>query len=209
MPTKKLFEFRESGLVFQFDNHWVIEKYDTHRFYKTLSGAGLKGVDFLGFYEEKLILIEVKNYRIRYHDKPPVAIYNILENPDLLKEKVRRKAKDTIQALRVINKYYERKTFPRLFKPIYQLLKNTRFYTKTPLFWQDAFEAVQTGNYSLVLWLETQAEYPDFSAQKVQEFHTKLRAGAAQKESQSFTILSLQQKKHTFQTSLKVEIEKT
>jgi len=96
-------EFQESGLTFQFNEDWVVNKYDEHRYFRRLAGEGLKGVDFLGIYKkEELVLIEVKNYRIRYKEKPPTAIYNIIENPEILAEKIQKKAEDTLKAIRRI-----------------------------------------------------------------------------------------------------------
>ncbi|NNE29048.1 MAG: hypothetical protein HKN16_05405, partial [Saprospiraceae bacterium] len=62
--------FSESGLQFQFSNDWTVIKYDDHKFFRYLSGEGLKGVDFLGFTSEGgLFLMEVKNYRnVNLHD---------------------------------------------------------------------------------------------------------------------------------------------
>ena len=39
--------FIESDLQFYFPDHWAVREYDNHRFYKNLSGLGLKGLDFL------------------------------------------------------------------------------------------------------------------------------------------------------------------
>jgi len=54
--------FKESDLTFNFSQkEWEIIRYDTHRYYKILSGAGLKGVDFLGIYQKnKVVFFEVK-----------------------------------------------------------------------------------------------------------------------------------------------------
>jgi len=57
--------FLESGLQFDFTpTNWRVMKYDTHRYFKILSGAGLKGIDFIGIHkEEALIFFEVKHFR--------------------------------------------------------------------------------------------------------------------------------------------------
>ena len=70
--------YQESGLEFNFDNNWVLKKYDSHPFYKSLSGANLKAVDFIGIWKnEILVLIEVKNYKIRYSalKKSPIQFF--------------------------------------------------------------------------------------------------------------------------------------
>jgi len=61
-------QLKESALLFDFEEtDWIVKKYDDHRYYKSLSGAGLKGVDFIGiFQQEKVVFIEVKNFRAKH-----------------------------------------------------------------------------------------------------------------------------------------------
>jgi len=51
----------ESGLHIEIEGEFVI-KFDEHRYYKTFSGQGFKGVDYLLVTWEALYLIEIKNF---------------------------------------------------------------------------------------------------------------------------------------------------
>ena len=74
--------FEESDLVFHFNQDWVVRKYDEHRFYKTISGLGMKGVDFIGIFKaEQVVFIEIKNYRIRYEGKTLQPLYDVFDAP--------------------------------------------------------------------------------------------------------------------------------
>lgn len=168
-------EFNESGLVFQFNACWVINKYDEHRYFRLLSSAGLKGVDFLGIYKkEELVLIEVKNYRIRFKKKPPLSIYRILNNPELVASKIKSKSEDTLKAIRVIYKYYQRKYFFRLIFPLLKLLRNNSHTVNTWLFWSRAYQLMNEGKIKIVFWMETEAFYPEFSKAEVAAFRERL-----------------------------------
>ncbi|MCB9081902.1 MAG: hypothetical protein H6555_09355 [Lewinellaceae bacterium] len=98
--------FRESGFAVQFDPSWLVQKYDAHRFYRSLSGVGLKGIDFLALRRgEPLLLIELKNYR----ETPPT--------PTEVAEAVARKAVDTLRGIRAIQGYFQRKWLYRMLRP--------------------------------------------------------------------------------------------
>jgi len=197
-------EFRESGLLFQFDNSWVVKKYDEHRYFRLLSGQGLKGVDFLGIFESKeLMLIEVKNYRIRYKEKPPTAIYHILENPEILAEKIRCKAEDTLQAIRVINKFYRRNWFYKLLLPILKTLHTSYLTNTTQLFWIRAETLVEEGKVKFIFWLETEDEYEPFSKVEVAQFRATIQDILVKsKTGISFEILSVKKPKSNFNDSI-------
>ncbi len=168
--------FTESGLLFRFSHRAVVQKYDEHRYFRRLSGSGLKGVDFLVILDKsQLILTEVKNYRIRYKEKPPTEIYHILNHPEILAEKILGKAADTLQMIRVVNKFYRKSRMHNLILPLLQMLRNSRFTLHTRLFWVRAEDLVKQGNFKFVLWMETETAYPDFSAEKVRAFRQKLQ----------------------------------
>lgn len=118
--------FNESGLDFEFDDSWVVKKYDDHRFYKRLSGVGLKAVDFIGIWKEEiLVLIEVKNYKIRYQDLKQLPIQNILNDPDQLSIAIINKVEDSLSAIDAIHTAYCRKWWYRLFLPFINLFKKS------------------------------------------------------------------------------------
>jgi len=197
-------QFNESGLTFQFNEDWVINKYDEHRYFRRLSGAGLKGVDFLGIYKkEKLVLIEVKNYRIQYKAKPPTAIYHVIENPEVLAEKVQKKASDTLKAIRVVNKLYQRNWFYRLWMPILKLLRNSSLTVNTWLFWTRAQVLTTTGCFKVILWIENEEEYDIFTKEEVLDFRKKLLSLLNDNESNiHFEIMDTKKPKSSFNNSI-------
>lgn len=169
-------EFTESGILFQFDKNWVVQKYDEHRYFRRLCSVGLKGMDFLGIYgKEELILLEIKNYRIRYTEKPPTAIYHILQHPEILADKIIGKTRDTLQTVRVVNKYYRRNFFYRLFLPLLLRMRASRRTLHTRLFWTQAQVLAESENIRVILWLETETEYEIFSKEEVKDFRNKVQ----------------------------------
>ena len=62
MAQRKYIE-REVELMF--DNEWKVVKFDEHRYYRRLSGYGLKAVDFLAIHVEMgVAFIEMKNLTV-------------------------------------------------------------------------------------------------------------------------------------------------
>ena len=107
--------FQESDLKFEFsDTHWLVKKYNTHRFFKILSGAGLKGVDFIGIYQnEQVVFWEVKNYRTKHRDK--IQSYLVIDNTPVFIEKIVRKVVDTLTAISVVHQYLRRQWWYRFY----------------------------------------------------------------------------------------------
>ena len=204
-------DFKESGLVFQFNEDWVINKYDEHRYFRRLSGAGLKGVDFLGIYKkEELVLIEVKNYRIRYKEKPPTAIYHIIENPEILAKKIQQKARDTLQAIRVVNKLYKRNWFYKLWMPILKLLRNSSFTVNTWLFWTRAQSLIDNNSFKIILWMENEEEYDKYTKEDVLAFRKKVQLLLDKSEHQiKFEILDIKKPKSSFNNSISAFLDNT
>jgi hypothetical protein len=115
--------FSESELHFKFPVDWIVHKYDEHRFYRYLSGSGLKGVDFIAIHQGELILIEVKNYVTRSKKENYDPMEPLLINPALYVKRYLRKFEDTLQLLDIIDRYYNRKWWYRnLFQPFKGLL---------------------------------------------------------------------------------------
>ncbi len=55
--------FSESDICFRFGPEWVVYRYDTHRYYRSWNGVGLKGMDFIGILDEgTLVVMEVKTF---------------------------------------------------------------------------------------------------------------------------------------------------
>lgn len=146
--------FTESNLRFTFQKQWKIEKYDTHKYYQGLSGAGFKGVDFLGILEDRqLVLFEVKNYTIRnHHMKAPVQ-QELLDRPELLAQTVSKKVTDTLHTISLVQKYYQRKWWYRNF---FSVFRKWYIPSRDWIFWTRAYELSQkTENIWAVLWLES------------------------------------------------------
>ena len=154
--------YSESNLVFQFPEHWAVRKYDGHRFYRRISGLGLKGVDFLLIDPTDgghLYLLEVKNFRTRTHEGG-VFVAKLKPATELV-ETVTTKYEHTLHALRIVHLYYRRKWWYRWLLP---LLKASTYLQFDAVFWTHAHRlSVQEQQHTLVLWLETEEEQEDYA----------------------------------------------
>lgn len=101
----------ESGLLFQFNDSWDIIKYDTHKYYLTLSGRSFRGIDFAGFQNDILYLIEVKNF-YQYDQN------GVIDDIEKFALEIAEKIKDTLRLIDLIYKYHNRKWMYRLFFPV-------------------------------------------------------------------------------------------
>ncbi len=102
--------FSESGLTFKFPENWLVFKYDKHRFYKGLSGQGLRAVDFLAIKNlEKLVLIEVKNFEDRFEKDGVNPTHYFFENQESFFDAFVDKFEDSVRGIQIIHKYYQRK----------------------------------------------------------------------------------------------------
>jgi len=155
----------------------MLRKFDDHKYYKTLSGYGLKGVDFIGILNnEQVYLIEVKNYKRRKKSPVPLNIGQILgERPPLIDAFIG-KIEDTISAINVVQKFLLRKRTYRWSVKLWQwlpasLLRNSEWY-----FWTRVHDLVHSADEQLhlVLWLETEVSYPDLDATQLVRLHKLL-----------------------------------
>lgn len=147
-------EFIESGLHFRFAEEWAIKKYDAHRFYKGLSGHGLKGVDFLGILGEELYLFEVKNFRRRHSPQAGDPLDAVLFEPAAFAEEIAFKAEDTLLAIDAIWQYYNRKWLFRRLLPAFRRLPASASDWR---FWARAYDLMQEpGQVRVVLWMEVE-----------------------------------------------------
>ena len=150
--------FRESGLQFEFAaTDWWVLKYDAHRYFQIFSGAGLKGVDFMGIYQEtQLVLVEVKNYR--YRDQFPKTSYLLETDPTALAERVVRKIEDSLRAIRVLRRYYSRKWWFRTLMRLGWTVSFLKWFNKDGYFWYQAYQLMSAGQpISVWVWLESDA----------------------------------------------------
>ncbi|MCB9040022.1 MAG: hypothetical protein H6557_25655 [Lewinellaceae bacterium] len=170
-------EFIESGLHFRFGEEWVIKKYDAHRFYKGLSGSGLKGVDFLGILGEELFLFEVKNFRRRHDWQEENPMDAILAQPAAFAESMAYKVEDTLLAIDAIWQYYRRKWLFRRLLPAFRLLPPTENDWR---FWARAYSLMQNPEQvQVVLWMETEQARPALLEEITQSLNTQLRGRIA------------------------------
>ena len=128
MPKgKQIFIEREVKAIF--NEEWSVIKLDEHRYYKRLSGSGIRGVDFLAVHPVfGVALIEMKNYT---DGKESI--------PEDLDQKMIRKKNDTIRLINIINKYYQRQVYFRILRYIgWEYL-----YPKNWLIWLRAKEHLE------------------------------------------------------------------
>lgn len=95
--------FKESRLLITFDSSWSVLPFDRSAFFKTLTGQGLKGVDFIGIQDNHLFLIEVKNYTRAQNQNlpdPPTA--------DIFREVLEEKYHDSLRIIRIIHATFRR-----------------------------------------------------------------------------------------------------
>jgi hypothetical protein len=155
--------FDESGLVFYFDPQWRVRKYDSQPFYRSLSGHGLKAVDFLVLPDDgPALLIEVKNY-FNYHPNinAPLQITELPE-PEELALRLQQKYHDTLHALRVIRQFYQRRWWFRRILPFAAQLSR---YDLDWTFWAEAHRrAIEIGTSRLVCWMENEPSQDTWAA---------------------------------------------
>ena len=140
--------FEESRILFEFGNSWDIVAFDKTKFYKTISGLGVKGVDFLGIYENRLYFIEVKNF----------TQYNEIDESTFdfkaFRTKIIIKFEDSQRAIRLIHRHYSRKWWHKIRKFL-----PTRFISwmdKDYFFWEKSYQIMQLGadHHIFILWIE-------------------------------------------------------
>lgn len=165
--------FQESDLQFDFSaTHWQVMKYDTHRYYKILSGAGLKGVDFVGIYkEEQLVFFEIKHFRT--NQATDNASFLLFEDTDLFVQNISDKMADTHTAIKVIIKYLNRKVWYRYFLKLEQYIPTSIFQQQDWYFWHKIHHFWESESpKSFILWLEID---PNYLAKANDEFMVDLQ----------------------------------
>lgn len=145
----------ESGLRFAFSANWQVKQYDTHAYYKALVSSGMKAVDFLGIYEDRLYLIEVKNYRYRFEGQPDI----VQPSAATLAETIITKTQDSIRAIQVIQRYHQRKWLYRLICPLLLRLPARWLGNWDWVFWTKAYELLERKAFMVVLWVEMDEDF--------------------------------------------------
>ncbi len=146
----------ESDIQFRFTADWVVFRYDTHRYYKGWSGAGLKGVDFIGILkDETLVLMEIKNYNLRLSGKRGHTLDAIQMDPSLLTEAFGHKIADTLTAIDAVRQYWQRHWWRRLALRWYSRRSPK---SSEPAFWARVCALAENPEHCMaVLWLESNA----------------------------------------------------
>jgi hypothetical protein len=148
--------FEESNLSFSFDNQWIVHKYDDHRFYQQLAGRSVSGIDFIGIYQEKtLVLMEVKNYVDRYFKDDKNPSEDFLSNQEIYFKKISKKYVDSLRVIEAVQRAYRRKWWFHLAqKTLFKVIKKERFLHWEFVFWTKAWELMKAGELRLILWIE-------------------------------------------------------
>ncbi len=189
--------FTESGLQFTFSRDWVVKKYDSHRYYRGLSGRGLKGIDFiaLNLKENLVAFFEVKNYRTRYNQNTGEPIYPVPKPASELAQALSGKVSDTLLAIDAITAYYQKSFMYRWLQPLYLHLP---FYAGDRFFWTKVENCIyQHENLVHVLWVELQEKDRDYQDQIKQQTALLLK-------NEFGVIYVADMKSHPFPQSLEV-----
>lgn len=155
-------EFIESDLLFSFAPNWLVKRFDQHKFYKAMSGRGLKGVDCMAILDDdKLVLIEIKNYCKRKNSPKEPNIEDIIGNPPKLQEDVIIKFEDTFLCIQTVNQYFKRKWRYKLLSIFKKVMPFDWFSSSDYIFWTKAKTLIDMGgnHVHLVLWLEHADSY--------------------------------------------------
>lgn len=164
--------FQESGLIFHFPADWLVRKFDSHKFYRGISGLGFKGVDFIALPPEgPLLLFEVKNYFNRDpRINAPVPL-DQLPSPHDLADKLHEKSADTLEAILSIRRWYQQQWIYRTFLPLSYRL---RYKQSEWVFWTLVYQRAHDQRQSqFVFWLElgeAQAEWRETLSQKLKTY---------------------------------------
>jgi hypothetical protein len=148
MPT-----FVESDLRFSFPEHWAVRAFDDQAFYKSTSGLGMKGVDFVAIDplgEGHLFLIEVKNYRTRTHAGGTFQVS--LKNADELIDIAVKKYYDSKRLIQALYIHFTRRWWYRLVR---RQVYRSKHLERDIVFWHRVYDLLQYSTHkSFVLWVE-------------------------------------------------------
>lgn len=169
-------KYKESDLNISFDPSWRVKKFDASRYFKLLSGLGLKGVDFIALDKSgQLFLIEVKNYKKRLKSPVDPDISDLIGKSPNLKNHFVQKVEDSCQLLEVIYKYLNRKWFYRLMFKYRHTIPKAWIENSEWTFWFDANHLLANpNNLNCVLLLELERAYPTFKREELSDLPKNL-----------------------------------
>jgi len=195
--------FQESDLQFNFsDADWQVIKYDTHRYFKILSGVGLKGIDFLGIYQERqVIFFEVKNFHTNKVTKD--NSYQIIDNTPLFIENIIHKIEDAKRAVKVVHQYLQRKWWYRFFLNYHSFIPSFFIQQKDWYFWYRIQAIIQAQTTLVcVLWLEIDIILPVEQKQPLMDAIETRLAEAVKDDSIKIVLANLE--RPIFESTLRV-----
>ena len=172
LSSRTVQTFTESDLLFTFPADWKVRKFDETAAYQSLSGRGLKGVDFIAISpDDKLWLIEVKNYRPR---KKGGREYRANRKPpDLLARQIARKWADSQRLIGIVHAHLRRSWWRRA--RLWYQVNVGRNPASNYLFWHLTHRLASSGSApELVLWMETPERNDDYDVRVYRELTTTL-----------------------------------
>ena len=149
----------ESDLHFTFPADWIVRRFDSTAAYRSVSGHGLKGVDFLCLVgEEELWLIEVKNFYARQERHRVIR-----RDPEALAAHVGKKFVDTKRLIRIVNRAMRRRWWYMGALLWYFTLHPRPRPRSHYWFWAEAERRLRVARkVHCVLWLETPERAADY-----------------------------------------------
>lgn len=150
--------FTESDLTFTFPPAWVVRQFDRTAAYRSVSGHGLKGVDFLALGpDDELWLIEVKNFRRR-----DARTSMLRRTPVKLAEQIARKFTDTRRLIDIMAVAMDRRRWMSI-RLRWDRLRNRGPEASHYLFWREVSRRSALPRIRCLLWLETPESATDYA----------------------------------------------
>ncbi|OAV45374.1 hypothetical protein [Lewinella sp. 4G2] len=173
--------FFESDLEFTFPSDWTVRKFDDTTAYQSLSGHGLKGVDFIAISpDDRLWLIEVKNFRPRRKGSREYRAER--RAPTLLASDLHRKFVDSVRLINIVQQYLHRSRWRSLqiwYRTRVRPDRNSNYW-----FWQRTYELCgggtrHVGDLEYVVWMETPEANNDYDVTLYQLLSERMPVGAS------------------------------
>ena len=152
--------FRESDLEIAFPDDWIVRKFDATAAFRSISGQGLKGVDFLCLAPRReLWLVEIKNFRPRAAHRTEAR-----RHPRDLAQHVGAKFADSKRLIHIMNRALRTKWWSGPLRFWYRIVRVERPRSHY-WFWLEAARRLEEpGRVVCVLWLETPERAPDYAS---------------------------------------------
>ncbi|MFW6203238.1 MAG: hypothetical protein ACOC30_02955 [Marinilabilia sp.] len=147
-----MMEFEESNLSFKFSDEWQAVQYDQLPEYVNVCRRlqGTKGIDFLTFHNNSMILFEIKNFR-GYGNNSNTRFSNAME---VLTTQIAQKVKDTVALIAGIG-------------------RTANF--ENPV-WDKAFKHLNSKKEIIIIaWIEEDISSPVLKKRKKQEMNVRTR----------------------------------